>query len=89
MRIWLKQFFSLSETTTSYKRPIIKLLLFPIIFLLIFFRPKFGITLIDGAVTVASIICLYFAVVCDTSSMHICKRCSKLRSKKTAEECLP
>ena len=63
MRIWLKQFFSLSETTTSYKRPIIKLLLFPIIFLLIFFRPKFGITLIDGAVTVASIICFYFAVV--------------------------
>lgn len=63
MKKWLDEFFSLSEDLRSNTKPIIKLLLFPLIILALFFRPKSGIMILDGLVTVATIVILYYTFI--------------------------
>lgn len=63
MKTWLDEFFSFSEDLYTCSKPLIKLSLFPLIILAIFFRPKTGITIIDGLISVVAIVILYFTFI--------------------------
>lgn len=60
---WFDAVFSFSEERHSYKDPIIKLLIFPLIGLLLFYRPKIGIAFLDAVITIFCLVILYFSII--------------------------
>ena len=63
MKKLLTGIFAYSNSMQSYKKPIFKLILFPIVTTLLFFRPKSGVAILDGVVSIVAIVVEFFTIL--------------------------